>query len=146
MNSVKSELIGSKHKRVPPNLTKEEKDALAELIQLQKDGVIVIQPANKNSGMVIMNRKEYIDEAKRQLEDTLEDENGETQYYYKKSKETEVKKQFKEVEKIIKEGVDKGYITKEQGDKLLPEKPQASKLYLQPKVHKNMIEFLKVVQ
>ena len=77
MKFVKSELIGTKHNRVPPNLTKDEKDALTELVKLQKDGVIVIQPADKNGGIVIMNRNNYINEATRQLEDTLEDENGE---------------------------------------------------------------------
>ena len=56
VNSVKSELIGSKHNKVPPNLTKDEKDALSELIKLQKDGVIVIQPADKNGGIVILDR------------------------------------------------------------------------------------------
>ena len=114
VNSVKSDLIGSKHKKVPHNLTKDEKDALAELIKLQKEGFIVIQPADKNGGIVIMNRDEYVDEAKRQLEDTLEDDQGEKINYYKKTKETEVAKQFKEVEKILNEGVENGFISKEQ--------------------------------
>ena len=53
-----------------------------------------------------MNRADYIDEAKRQLEDTIEDENGKKMSYYKKNKESEVTKQFREVEKILKEGVE----------------------------------------
>ena len=59
-----------------PNITKEELDALEELIKLQKDGKIVIQPGDKNCGICILDRKDYIDEANRQLNDTLTDENG----------------------------------------------------------------------
>ena len=132
---VQSDLIGSINTKIQPNMTKGEKDALDTLIKLQKDGDIVIQPADKNGGIVVMDRTDYINEAERQLNDTLviaED----TFNYYEKVDEKEVKRQYKEVEKVLDEGIENGYISKEDKKILLPPKPQASKLYLLPKVHK----------
>ena len=63
VNSVKSELIGSELNKIKPNITKEELEALEELIKLQKDGKIVIQPGDKNCGICILDRKDYIYEA-----------------------------------------------------------------------------------
>ena len=60
VNSVKSELIGSEHNKIKPNITKEELEALEELIKLKKDGKIVIQPGDKNCGICILDRKDYI--------------------------------------------------------------------------------------
>jgi hypothetical protein len=59
-------------------------EALKELIALQKLGKIVIQPADKGSGICIFDRKDYETEAERQLYDTLEDDNGQKRSYYKK--------------------------------------------------------------
>ena len=70
VSSVKSELLGSEYRKVHPNLTLEERDALAELIAHQKSGSIVIQPADKGSGSCILDRVDYENEAKGQLTDT----------------------------------------------------------------------------
>ena len=45
--SVKSELLGTDFIKVHPNLTELEREALGELVALQKVGRIVIQPADK---------------------------------------------------------------------------------------------------
>ena len=125
------------------NLTKEEWEALEWLIQLQKDGKIVIQPADKNGGICILDREDYISEANRQLNDDLENDVGEKQNYYGKSNEKEVNKQYKEIQKTVEEGINSGYFSKEFGKKLLPEKPKASNLYLLPKIHKKFIRIPK---
>ena len=49
VSSVKSELIGNDFKKVHPNLSDLEREALGELIAPQKVGKIVIQPADKGS-------------------------------------------------------------------------------------------------
>ena len=61
------------------NLTKEEWEALEKLIKLQKDGKIVIQPADKNGGICVLDRDDYITEANRQLNDKLTNDRGEEQ-------------------------------------------------------------------
>ena len=68
--SVRSELVGAQHRRMGQNLTPGEKEALNELQNLQKEGKIVMQPGDKNAGICIMNRQDYIQEAMRQLNDT----------------------------------------------------------------------------
>ena len=80
--SVRSELIGAQHNKIYPNLTKPEKEALEELKHLQEIGDIVLQPADKNAGICVMNRTDYIKEAERQLTDTYVDADGVTKNYY----------------------------------------------------------------
>ena len=96
----------------------------------------MIQPADKNSGICILNRKDYIEEASRQLNDVLKSENGEELNYYKKSNEKAVSDQYKKIKNLVQEGVDSGYFSEEFGKKLLPKEPKSSNLYLLPKVHK----------
>ena len=116
--------------------SEEEWKALEELKNLQKEGKIVIQPADKNGGICILDRNDYTEEANRQLFDVLKNENGEESRYYEKSNEKAVNNQFKVIKKTIEEGVELGYFSKEFGKQLLPEKPKPSNLYLLPKVHK----------
>ena len=73
---MKSDLLGSDSRNVNPNLTVAEREALVELVNLQKSGEIVIQPADKGSGICILDRNDYISEAERQLKDTLVCEDG----------------------------------------------------------------------
>ena len=95
ISSVRSELIGAEKRTQFSNLTKEEWEALEKLIKLQKDGKIVIQPADKNGGIFVLDRDDYIAEANRQLNDKLTNDRGEEQRYYEKSSEKAVKNQFK---------------------------------------------------
>ena len=118
------------------NLTKEEWEALDKLNKLQKDGNIVIQLADKNGGICILDRIDYVEEAKRQLTDTLKDEEGKELSYYAKSNEKAVSDQYKQIKKVIQEGINMEYFSEEFGKKLLPKEPKASNLYLLPKVHK----------
>ena len=137
INAVRSDLIGSAgNNRKYSNLTKDEWEALEQLNTFQKEGNIMIQPADKNSGICILNRKDYIEEASRQLNDVLKSENGDELNYYKKSNEKAVSDQYKKIKNLVQEGVDSGYFSEEFGKKLLPKEPKSSNLYLLPKVHK----------
>ena len=69
--SAQSEVLGSESKKVTPNLTKEERESIKELKKLQIEGQIVIKPADKGCGIVIMDRKDYEEESYRQLNDRL---------------------------------------------------------------------------
>ena len=77
---------------------------------------------------------DYIKEGERQLNDTYIDTDGETKNYYKKVDPKEVDRQFANVKSVLKEGLQKGYLSKKEFDTLLPPKPKASKLYLLPKI------------
>ena len=59
-DAVRSELMGAQHKKVSKNLDEAESKALEELDILQKEGKIVLQPADKNGGICVMNRNDYI--------------------------------------------------------------------------------------
>ena len=80
-----------------------------------KEGPIVIQPADKNGGICVLDRKDYIEEATRQLNDTLATENNVDDRYYEKSNEKKVMDQYKEIKKIIDEGIEEGYFSKDFG-------------------------------
>ena len=134
--SVRSELIGAHNNKIYPNLSKGEKEALEELKHLQEIGSIVLQPADKNAGICVMNRTDYIKEAERQLTDTYVDADGVTKNYYQKVDPKEVDRQYKEVKAVLDEGLHQEYISKKDYNVLLPPKPKPSKLYLLPKIHK----------
>ena len=136
VTAVKSELLGSEFKQAHPNLKKEEREALSELISLQKAGEIVIQPADKGSGICLLDRKDYEAESYRQLNESLVDEMGEETSYYRKVDEKVVKEQYDTIKKVLDEGVENDFISKEFAKQLLPPKPKSGAFYLLPKVHK----------
>ena len=143
MDSVRSEFIGAQHRKVKQNLDSGEREALEELLALQDQGIIVMQPGDKNAGICIMNKDDYVKEAERQLYDTYLDKDGHTCSYYKKVDPKEIDRQFKEVKDVVNEGLQKGYIDEKMHKTLLPPKAQGSKLYLLPKVHKQFEGFPK---
>ena len=75
LKAVEYEILNSKSRRVESNLKEKERDAIKEL-RLNKD--IVIFQADKGGAVVIQNRADYINEAKRHL--NLKDADG-TQVY-----------------------------------------------------------------
>ena len=83
-----------------------------------------------------MDREDYIAEAERQLHDFVMTDDGTKLPYYKNVNQKEIEKQYKEVEAVLKEGVQNGYISKELGADLLPPKAKGGKLYFLPKTHK----------
>ena len=52
LTGIKGDILGTKPRRVFSNLTKTEKEALNELITLQKERKIVIKKADKGAAMV----------------------------------------------------------------------------------------------
>ena len=101
---MRSDLIRAQNNKVYPNLSPKENQAFDELKHLQDSGEIVIQPADKNAGVCVMNCDDYIKEAERQLKDTYVDADGNTKNYYKKVDPKEVDRQFTEVKSFLNEG------------------------------------------
>ena len=67
VTSSQSEYFGTDPKKILPNLSTEERKAITDLKRLQTEGKIVVKPADKGCGIVIMDRKDYEAEAYRQL-------------------------------------------------------------------------------
>ena len=67
LDAVKLDITTSKPKTIRDNLTATERQAIRQLRQRQD---IIIKPADKGSGTVVMDKTWYIDECNRQLSDT----------------------------------------------------------------------------
>ena len=111
--------------RHQPNLSKAEADSLNAL---SSNGDIIIKPADKGGATVLMNRKAYIGEALRQLNNTK---------YYKKLSAPLYKENVIKIEEILNDMLKKSFISKEQYTYLSgPEEPKPRCFYLLPKIHK----------
>lgn len=110
----------------PPNLSKSEKHAIRSL---QNNKNIIIKPADKGSATVIMNKKDYIAEANRQLSNTL---------HYKKLTQPVFPTISNRVDQILEKLHKKKSLNKKQLEYLsVPAEPRNRQLYLVPKIHKD---------
>ena len=66
IGAIKSDIITSNLNHITDNLTQHERQALRNLKKRQD---IIINPADKGSGTVVMDRTWYVDECNRQLND-----------------------------------------------------------------------------
>ena len=115
------------HKVHKSNLSTAEQTALT---QLSKNRMIVIKPADKGGGLVIMNTCDYIHEAHRQLNDTK---------FYRKLSCNPTSDIETEVSNIVR----KMWLDNEIGldckKYLLPENTKPGRFYMLPKIHKNKL-------
>ena len=107
-----------------PNLSKEERQALKELID---DKDIIIKPADKGSAIVIWDKEDYLKEYNAQLE------NSNVYEKYNQFQPKEVNKQIKSVlsKMLLRKEIDKKIM-----EYLIKKKTQYGRFYLLPKIHK----------
>jgi hypothetical protein len=106
------------------NLSKEERAGLNEL----KNNVdIIIKKADKGSAIVVMNTKDYIFEAERQLKNTLA---------YKKLDFDPSEQVCQEIKTILDLMMEHNAIDQRCYDYLLPSDPRPGRFYMLPKIHK----------
>ena len=109
----------------PPNVPRSFHTALRSL---RNDPGIVIKPADKGSGTVILDREDYVYEALRQLEDPST---------YRPLTEPIYPETAKKITKILLSLEDQGYLKPDQVDFLTPPpEPRPRRFYLLPKIHK----------
>jgi len=123
INAIQQDLMFSKPTRICDTLPKPERRAIK---QLQKRVDIVIKPADKGSGTVIMDRDWYINECLRQLNDN--------KYYERQAKDLTNRIQDRIIE----------YTTRLFNEKLIDENtykcltsnpnPRAGRFYILPKI------------
>lgn len=107
------------------NLSEAEKQALKEL---QENTSIILKPADKGSAVVILDRKQYIEEAQRQLQDTN---------YYIPLTEPIHENTALQIKTILDTMTRTGLISKKQHTYLKGKNPPRRRLfYLLPKIHK----------
>uniref|UniRef100_A0A8C5LVT7 Reverse transcriptase domain-containing protein n=1 Tax=Leptobrachium leishanense TaxID=445787 RepID=A0A8C5LVT7_9ANUR len=114
--------------KVQPNLTKEERKALSSL---KNDSDIIIKPADKGGGIVVMNKEAYNQEASRQLNDG-------TTYRLLPSNPTQAVKI--ELSNLLSKGSDVGILNEHELKYLNPPHPKIPVFYLLPKMHKDPIQ------
>ena len=112
------------------NLPKEEYDAL---IKLSKNKEIIIAKPDKGSGIVILDRSDYVNKMNSILSDTSKFRMAKQQDVYKISRTIESK-----VRRFLKDQVYKpGYISEFEYQKLYPNGSHVGIMYGLPKVHKS---------
>uniref|UniRef100_A0A8C5MP67 Reverse transcriptase domain-containing protein n=1 Tax=Leptobrachium leishanense TaxID=445787 RepID=A0A8C5MP67_9ANUR len=110
------------------NLTKEENLALKNL---QKDPSIVIKPADKGGGIVILSKELYQEEVMRILNDD---------HTYGKLKSDPVKDIRHKMEPLLQEGLDKGILNMAEFEYLSMKFTRTPHFYVLPKMHKNPVK------
>ena len=116
------------------NVSKEEISALK---RLQTNRNIVIKPADKGGSIVIMNKSDYIDKVRYQLNDTN---------YYLPLAINPTKNIGSEISGYIDHLQFRGYITQKTADFLQPPKqPRTPIFYGLPKIHKDNIPLRPIV-
>ena len=109
------------------NLTLPEKEALKNLSQ---NRTIIIKPADKGSGVVLLNTKDYVFEAHRQLQDT--------NFY--QNLDTDLTQQFAdEINELILNMFNIGEIDSQCYCYLEQINPKPGRFYMLPKKHKNTL-------
>ena len=124
--TINHDIKSSKAKKLPrDNLTKSEREAL--LLNLQKRNNIIITKADKGGAVVILDIKDYIDEANRQLNDT----NNYKQLDFDPT-ELHTEKIKSEISNLKNENL----LTLETADSFLEEKTKTPEFHLLPKIYK----------
>jgi len=116
--------MNAKPARVRDSLTRRERQALKKL---QRRTDIVIKPADKGSGTVVMNRQDYLNECYRQLNN---------QQFYKKVNEDPTDNITKRVRFYLNRLYSDNVIDNGTYYYLLPQGPKAGRFYILPKIHK----------
>ena len=106
------------------NLTHDQFLAIKSLSQNHN---IVIKPADKGSGIVVMNREDYIKEGECQLHD---------EKFYQKVDHDLTSEHFAKVKTLVDKMFDQEEITEKTRNYLLTNSERTSQFYMLPKIHK----------
>lgn len=124
LEEVTAGVIRETRKRGKGNLSSDEESALLGLI---RDDSIVIRPADKGSGIVIMNTQDYLDKLDQEVCDNTT---------YRPVAEDQTPHIHKQVKKLVSGLHQKGYIGPHQTKYMVPARPQPGQLQGNPKLHK----------
>ena len=119
------------------NISDGEFNALNELIDLQKNRVIVIKPADKGAGICILNFWDYVDSCHKHLSSVQPQPSGPPLPYYKPSSNTQLQKVKKDILCTLKHAKSQGWISQEEYTAMDPSDANTGRFYQIFKVHKD---------
>ncbi|XP_053392303.1 uncharacterized protein LOC128554986 [Mercenaria mercenaria] len=130
---VKNDIVNSLKKVGKMNVTAEEQKAFQSLLH---NNDIVIRPADKGSGIVVLDKTSYLNSLQKEMEESdsyAESENDLTQT------------SMKEVKKLVNSMSRNGSIPKDMKQYLLPKYLKAGSLKGNPKLHKKNVQMRSIV-
>ena len=122
---VKTDITNSLQKLGKLNISPGENDAFLSLLH---NDDIVIRPADKGSGIVVLDKVKYIQSLQKEMEESDS---------YDVTDEDQTKKSLREVKKLVNKMYRDGAISKDIKQFLIPRYPKAGSLKGNPKLHKN---------
>ena len=120
---VKEDILKGLKQRKTMNLTNKEEIALQDIL---KDNSIIIRPADKGSGIVIVDSDQYFQNLANEVE------NNET---YLETDEDTTKTIMKRLKNLVQRMYNEGTITAEMKNYLIPKYPHAAVVKGNPKIH-----------
>ena len=122
-------------RKINPNFKPQLQSAVEDLVRLQREREIILKQTDKTGCWAIMPFESYDKSIKEKLQETFT-ENGVEKAKYPPSSKAQLKKEHRELSRMMKEGVDKGFISEKDGQAAMPAEPTAGRLYGLPKDHK----------
>ena len=122
------------------NISKEEYSALLNLQRLQNEKQIIVKPADKGSGTVILNYDDYIDSCNQHLNSKQLQPDGTNLPYYVRATEQELKVAKKRISSVLENAKTKKWITQQEYRAMDPSECGVGKFYQLSKVHKDFPE------
>ena len=136
ISATRYAILSSPLNQSRPNISPEIRAGGQDLVTLQREKVLMVKPSDKAGGYCLMDFADYKEEMEEKLKEKFVDTSGELKDKYVQIQQKELKKQWEEVKEVVSFGINRGYITPEDGAIMVPEKPSAGRLYGNVKDHK----------
>jgi hypothetical protein len=137
LGSIKSEIMDHRNRNnVPCNLPQEEILALKELINLQKNKIVVIKPCDKGAGIIILDYPVYMKACYEHLTTVKILDDGINKEYYSRANEIDLEQTKSKIRSLVQEGLENDILTDEEYNAMLADDKDAAKFYCTFKVHK----------
>ena len=131
--AVKSELLDPKNRnKAKYNLPESELKAILELVQLQKERKLIIKVCDKGAGIIVLDFDSYM----KACHDHLKSKTPDGESYYLPVNQSALNVANNKLSKLLQEGLENEYITKEEYDAMLGSNMNPGKFYSIFKVHK----------
>ena len=137
LSAMRSEILDPFNRnKASSNLPAEELQALKQLIQFQKERLIVIKPCDKGAGLIIINFQDYLNSCIDHLSSEQNGDNGVKNKFYQKVQLSVLDIAKTKIGLVLEEGNDNRWISKEEYLAMCPKDKNAAKFYCTFKVHK----------
>ena len=120
-----------------PNLPQAEQEAMQQLIEGQRRGEYKILPNDKSGGVTVVDLEDYKKVVQNQLEATYMGEDGTQRPYYRRTCVEHLQHLRSKALELIEEGVEQGFIHREDAAAMRPDDTKPGRYYGLAKVHKS---------